>query len=153
MALFLAFGIGLAAGLRSFTPLAAVGWAVRLGWLPLRGSPLAILGSSVASYGFAALALAELVADKLPRMPSRKTPGPFAFRIVSGAISGAAVGAAAGSPFGGLVAGAAGGLAGTLCGYEFRARLVKANGGKDFPVALLEDAIALLVAFVVVRAA
>jgi uncharacterized membrane protein len=34
-------------------------------------------------------------------------------------------------------------VAGTLGGYEFRARLVGAIGGKDLPVALLEDIIAI----------
>jgi uncharacterized membrane protein len=44
---------------------------------------------------------------------------------------------------GGLVAGAIGAMIGTLGGYELRARLVKAIGGKDLPIALLEDAIAI----------
>jgi uncharacterized membrane protein len=34
-------------------------------------------------------------------------------------------------------------VAGTLGGYEFRARLVRAIGGKDLPIALLEDVIAV----------
>jgi uncharacterized membrane protein len=58
-------------------------------------------------------------------------------------LSGAAIGAAAGSLIGGLVAGALGAVAGTLGGYEFRSRLVKAIGGNDLPIALLEDAIAI----------
>ena len=41
------------------------------------------------------------------------------------------------------MAGALGGIAGTLGGYEFRARLVKAIGGNDLPIALLEDIIAV----------
>ena len=44
---------------------------------------------------------------------------------------------------GGLIAGAFGGVAGTLGGYEFRSRLVKAIGGKDLPIAVLEDVIAI----------
>ena len=44
---------------------------------------------------------------------------------------------------GGLLAGALGAVAGTLGGYEFRTRSVKATGGKDLPIALLEDAIAI----------
>ncbi|HTM51398.1 MAG TPA: hypothetical protein VL285_22035 [Bryobacteraceae bacterium] len=71
-------------------------------------------------------------------------------RIVTGALSGAAIGAAAGSLPAGLVAGALGGVAGTLGGYEFRSRLVRAIGGKDLPIALLEDAIALVAAFLIV---
>jgi uncharacterized membrane protein len=50
----------------------------------------------------------------------------------------------------GLAAGAIGGVAGTLGGYEFRSRLVKATGGRDFPIALLEDAIAIGGAFWIV---
>jgi uncharacterized membrane protein len=86
------------------------------------------------------MALGELVADKLPKTPSRKAPGPFLFRIASGALCGAAL---TGGQVGGLIAGALGGAAGTLGGYEFRARLVKTIGGKDLPIALLEDIIAI----------
>lgn len=151
--LFAAVLIGVVAGLRSMTPLAAVSWAAHLGWLHLEGSPLAFFGSTTAVFIFTALALAELVADKLPQTPSRKTPGPFAFRIVSGALCGAALGASGGALIGGLVAGAIGAVAGTLGGYEFRARLVRATGGRDLPIALLEDAIAIVVAIFAVRAA
>ena len=136
----LAFLIGVIAGLRSLTAPAAVGWATRLGWLPLANTWLAFLGFAYTPYIFTVLALGELVADKLPKTPSRKTPGPFLFRIVSGALCGAAL---TGGQAGGLIAGALGGVAGTLGGYEFRARLVKAIGGKDFPNALLEDVIAV----------
>ncbi len=151
--LILAFLIGAVAGLRSMTPLAAVGLAAHYGGLDLRGGPLAFLGSAAAAMILAALALAELAVDKLPQTPSRKTPGPFAFRIFSGALCGAAIATAGGSPIGGLIAGAAGAVAGTLGGYEFRMRLVKSTGGRDFPIALLEDAIAVVVAILVVRAA
>jgi uncharacterized membrane protein len=48
-----------------------------------------------------------------------------------------------------LIAGVLGAIAGTLGGYEFRSRLAKA-AGKDLPIALLEDAIAIGGAFVVV---
>jgi len=81
------------------------------------------------------LAIGELINDKLPKTPSRKAPGPFIGRVMSGALCGAALG--------GLLAGVLGAVAGTLGGYEFRARLVRAIGGKDLPIALLEDAIAI----------
>jgi uncharacterized membrane protein len=41
------------------------------------------------------------------------------------------------------VAGVIGAIAGTLGGYEFRTRLVARTGGRDLPIALLEDAIAI----------
>jgi uncharacterized membrane protein len=92
-----------------------------------------------------ALALAELVADQLPKTPSRKTPGPFVARIVMGALCGAALGATTGETLGGLVAGVVGAVVGTLGGYEFRVRLARA-AGRDLPIALLEDAIAIALA-------
>jgi uncharacterized membrane protein len=138
-----AFLIGVIAGLRSMTAPAAVSWAARLGWLHLENTGLAFLGFAFTPYIFTVLAIGELIADKLPKTPSRKAPGPFAGRIVTGALSGAALGAASRGLAGGLVAGALGGIAGTMGGYEFRARLVKAIGGNDLPIALLEDIIAI----------
>jgi uncharacterized membrane protein len=146
----LAFLLGMVAGLRSMTSPAAVSWAARLGWLRLENSPLAFLGFAAAPYILTALAIGELINDKLPKTPSRKTLVPFAARIATGALSGAALGAHGGSLVGGLVAGALGAVAGTLGGYELRARLVNATGGKDFPIALIEDAIAIGAAFLIV---
>src|SRR5262249_52322912 len=123
---------------------AAVSWAARLGWLHLENTGLAFLGYAATPYIMTLLAIGELVNDKLPKTPSRKAPPGFIARIVTGALSGAAIGAANQSLAGGLVAGALGAVAGTLGGYEFRARLVRAIGGKDLPIALLEDAIAVL---------
>jgi uncharacterized membrane protein len=88
-----------------------------------------------------------LINDKLPKTPSRKEPTPFAARVVMGAFCGAALGAPDQAQIGGLLAGALGGVAGTLGGYEFRSRLVRATGGKDLPIALLEDVIAVGAAF------
>jgi uncharacterized membrane protein len=142
----LAFLIGVVAGLRSMIPPAAVSWAARLGRLHLENTRLAFLGFAATPYILGVLAIGELIVDKLPKTPSRKAPGPFAARIVTGALGGAALGAPVQAIVGGLLAGALGGIAGTLGGYEFRARLVRAIGGKDFPIALLEDAIAICAA-------
>jgi len=139
----LAFLIGVVAGLRSLTAPAVVSWAARLGWLHLENTWLAFLGSAATPYILTLLAVGELVNDKLPRTPSRKAPAPFIARVVTGALCGAALGAGGQALIGGLVAGALGAVAGTLGGYEFRARLVAAIGGKDLPVALLEDVVAI----------
>ena len=138
--LVLAFLMGVIAGLRSMTAPAAVSWAARLGWLHVENTWLAFLGFQFTPYIITVLAIGELIADKLPKTPSRKAAGPFGFRIVSGALCGAALG---GGSLGGAIAGALGAVAGTLGGYEFRMRLVKATGGRDFPIALLEDVIAV----------
>jgi uncharacterized membrane protein len=146
----LAFAIGIVAGLRSMTPLAAVGWAARLGRLRLEGTPLAVFGSGVATYLLTALMLAELVADKLPRTPSRTRPGPFVGRIVTGGLAGAALGAGTGSSLAlGAVLGALGAVAGTLGGYRARTRLVPALGVPDYVVALAEDVVAVGGAFLI----
>ena len=72
------------------------------------------------------------------------------FLLVKEDTHGAAFGLADHSPMACLLAGLVGGLAGTLGGYEFRKRLVKASGGNDLPIALLEDLIAIGGAFVIV---
>ena len=144
------FLIGVVAGLRTLTPPTAVSWAARLGWLHLENTPLAFLGYSATPYILTVLAIGELINDKLPKTPSRKTPAPFAGRVVTGALSGAALGAPGGALVEGLLAGAIGAVAGTLGGYEFRRRLVQATGGKDLPIALLEDATAVGAAFLIV---
>ncbi|MGD0363982.1 MAG: DUF4126 family protein [Bryobacteraceae bacterium] len=146
----LAFLIGVASGLRALTPLAAVSWAARLGWLHLENTWLAFLGFRAAPYIVSVLAIGELINDKLPNAPSRKAPPGFIARIVTGALCGAALGAGSQALAGGLVAGAIGAVAGTLGGYEFRSRLVKAIGGRDLPIALLEDVIAIGGAFLIV---
>jgi uncharacterized membrane protein len=129
-----AFLAGAAAGLRSMTAPAVVSWAASTGHLNLKKTRLAFLGHRVTAGVLTAFAVAELVGDKLPATPSRKAPGPFVARVATGALCGAALGATA--------AGALGALAGTLGGYELRTRLAKAVG-KDLPVALSEDALAI----------
>jgi uncharacterized membrane protein len=134
--------IGVVAGLRAMTAPAAVSWAARLGWLDLAASPLAFLGYAFTPWIMTVLALGELVGDKLPTTPSRKQPAPFGGRILSGSLCGGAIGAAQGSLVIGAIAGIIGAVIGTHGGYAFRARLAKAFGA-DLPAALVEDAIAV----------
>ncbi len=73
----------------------------------------------------------------------------FGARIVTGGLCGGAFGAAADGLAIGAVAGVVGAIVGTLGGYEARVRLARAVG-KDLPIALLEDAIAIGGAFLLV---
>lgn len=140
----LAFAIGIIDGLRSMTAPAAIAWAAHLKWVNFRQTWAAFIASPVTLYILTALALLELIADKLPKTPSRKTPGPFIARIVLGALSGAALCTAGGQSavVGGMLGGL-GAVAGTVGGYQARTGLVKAWKVPDFVVALLEDAAAI----------
>jgi len=140
--LVFAFLIGCVAGLRTMTAPAAVSWAAHLGWLPLDGTGLAFLGAAITPWILTVAAIAELVADQLPKTPSRKVPVQFGARIVSGAVCGAAFGIVGGSVLVGLIAGVAGAVAGTVVGYELRSRLARVFR-RDLLAALLEDAIAI----------
>ena len=146
----IAFLLGAVAGLRSLTPVAAVAWAAHLGWIPLTNGPLAWLGSAPSAYIFTALALGELVVDKLPMAPSRKKPGPFGGRILTGALVGAAIGSSESVLFGGAIAGIVGAIVGTLAGAQLRGMGAKALG-RDLPAALMEDTVAVLAAILLVR--
>ena len=143
MFLVCAFLVGVVAGLRSMLAPAVVSWSARLNLLNVGQTYMALMNYRVTAIVFTVLAVGELIADKLPKTPSRKSPPGFIARIVTGGLSGAALGASSGSWIAGLIAGVLGAIAGTLGGYESRVRLVKAAGGKDLPIALLEDAIAI----------
>jgi len=149
MIIALSLLIGVIAGLRAMTAPAAVSWAAYLGWLPLGGTPLAFLGHVAAPYVLTALAIGELITDQLPKTPSRKVPVQFGARILSGGLAGAALGAPDGMLAAGLVAGAVGAVIGTLGGAAGRARLANSLG-RDLPAALIEDAIAIVGAVLIV---
>jgi uncharacterized membrane protein len=151
MLYLLALLIGVVAGLRAMTAPAAVAWGAYLGWLPLSGTWAGFMGHWVAVAIFSQLALAELVTDQLPSTPSRKVPQQFGTRLVSGAFTGAIIGTVGGAMIAGLVAGVVGGAIGTYGGAEVRARLAGAFG-RDLPAALIEDAVAILLALWVVSA-
>lgn len=150
MAIYLfALLIGIVAGLRAMTAPAAVAWGAWLGWLPLAGTWASFMGHWIAVAIFTVLALVELVTDQLPSTPSRKVPVQFGTRIVMGALTGAVIGTVGGAPIGGLAAGVIGAILGTLGGAAARTSLAK-SFGRDLPAALIEDAVAILGALLIV---
>jgi uncharacterized membrane protein len=149
----IAFGIGIVAGLRSLTAPAAVSWAAHLGWLTLRGSPLAFMGSAWAVAVFSLLAVLEYVTDLLPKTPSRTTPGPLMARIVMGGLSGACLyGSAGKSLLVGVLLGGIGAVIGAFAGYQARTRLVNGLRVKDAFIAIPEDLVAIGLAYLFVSA-
>jgi uncharacterized membrane protein len=105
------------------------------------------MGYKYTAIVFTALALFEIVNDKLPKTPSRKTPPQFIVRILSGALTGATIGAAEGSLLFGLLLGMIGAVVGTLGGAAMRSKLAAAFG-RDLPAALLEDVMAIGLAII-----
>jgi len=142
--------LGVVAGLRTALPGALLVRAARRdGTLarlpaPVRRGPL---GSSLAL-----AAVAELVADKLPRTPSRIEAGPFGGRLGSGALAGAGLARLAGRSAGaGALAGALGAAVGSYGGYHLRRLAVARTQLPDPAVALVEDALALGLGMLAVR--
>jgi uncharacterized membrane protein len=148
--LLFAFLIGVVSGLRSMAAPAAVSWAAQLGYLSIGDTWLAFLSFRWARWVLSIAALGELIGDKLPFTPSRRTPVPFVARILSGGLCGGAIGATLGNLYPGIVFGVVGAVAGTFGGYAARTRLVRAIGVRDIPIALLEDLIAIVTAVCVV---
>jgi uncharacterized membrane protein len=147
----LAFLIGVVSGLRTMTAPAVLSLGAALGWLPVAGTWAGFMGYRFTPWILSAIALGEYLADQLPTTPSRKVPPQFAARIASGAFCGAVIGSVGGGLVLGLIAGAPGAVAGTLGGAEARARLAAALGN-DRLAAFLEDAVAIVLALVVVSA-
>jgi uncharacterized membrane protein len=113
--------LGLATGLRTFSAPAALALRARRLTPPRRAVLLAAAG--------------ELVADKLPAMPSRLARRGLTGRLVSSALSGRLVAGPSGAT---AAAGAA--LAGALAGHAVRARR------PGLVTALCEDAVAIALA-------
>lgn len=146
--LAIAFALGVVSGMRSFLAIAVV--SVTLSrrpelpppvgpaiWLMLR--PIAIV--------LALCAVAELVADKFPRIGSRIAIGPLVARIVTGALSGAAAAQVAHVDGwkGGLV-GAVGAIVGAFGFYHLRQWVDRISGIRDPYVGAAEDVVALAIA-------
>ena len=146
----LALLLGVTAGLRAATPLAALSWGAYFGWINLSGTWAAFVGNIVVAIVLGIFAIAELVTDQLPATPSRKVQPQFAARVISGGVVGLVLGLPSGNWIAGLVLGAIGAVIGTVGGAEARARLAAAFG-RDLPAALVEDAVAIAVAFLAVH--
>jgi uncharacterized membrane protein len=135
MILWLALGLGVVAGLRTFTPVAAI--------LLVRGGPWGIAAAIAAA--------AEYVIDVLPNTPARTRIVGVAARVASGAFVGWTIVAAHGGPASyGAIAGIAGALIGTYAGHAARLAAIARIGG--YPAAIVEDIVAIaLAAFIVTR--
>ena len=144
MTLLFCLLLGSLTGLRSLTPAAVVCWAAHLGWLNFVGTKLSFIDRPMALILLTLLAVAELIADKLPKTPARTAPPGLIARVVLGCSCGVALATSAG---GNLLApaivGVVGAVIGTFGGYTTRHTLVFQAHLPDFAVAIAEDVIAV----------
>ena len=149
--LLLCLVLGVVAGLRALTPLAAICWGAYLGWLHFAGTSLGFINHTVTVVIFTVLAIGEIFNDKLPKTPARTAIPSLITRILSGACSAAALAVSTGSGLiGAIIAGSLGAVLGTYGGYNIRHSLVIKSNLPDFAVAFVEDVIAIVGALLVV---
>lgn len=125
-----AVGLGAAAGLRTLTPPAVLALRRRQAPAPARWAMLAA-------------AIGELIGDKHPSVPDRRTALGMTGRLASGMTCGWATAGARGA----VAAGAAAMTSG-LALVEVRAWLVEATGLPDPALGVAEDALALALSYV-----
>ncbi len=136
--------LGVVTGMRSMTAIAVLCWFAHEGYFPLDDTWAAWAGKLSTTLIFTALALAEFVADKLPKTPNRTAPGLLLVRVVIGGLVGAIVAVGLeGSDIEGIILGVGGALIGAFAGFLIRRELAN-RFGKDWPVALIEDASAIM---------
>jgi len=135
-----AAAIGAVSGLRSMTGPAIVATAAKTRRLKVHRTPLSWFESPKALPIASALAIGEMIADKLPFMSDRIKPGSLAGRAVAGALCGYAVFSPRGKREAviGAVVGASAALAASWAGFEYRRRAPL----PPIASALLEDAVA-----------
>ncbi len=144
-----AFVLGVVCGLRTMIGLAAVSWAANRRHISLEGTWLSFLGFRFTPYITSLLAIGEVMNDKLPKTPSRLVPPQFGSRVLLGALTGSAIGLSQEHLIIGALSGIVGSVVGTLAGAKARAAAATLFG-RDLPAALLEDAIAVVLAIVAI---
>ena len=142
--------LGMMTGARTLTPMAVLCWFAYFGsdggHLPLGGTWAFWAGKLVTAIVFTVLAVGELIGDKLPKTPNRTSPGPLIARLVfGGLVGGIAATGAHGSLPEGILLGVAGALVGTFLTYQIRKYLVQVSGRPDWNIAVLEDAVVVVV--------
>jgi uncharacterized membrane protein len=134
------FLIGLVAGARAMTPLAAVSDAARRRALPKDNGAPFWLGHPLVAAGAKTLAAGELWGDKLKGAPDRIVLAGIAARIVSGGLAGAAL-APRRRALAGAVLGAAGAVGSAYVTFSLRKLAMRRFGQTS--TGLAEDVLTL----------
>jgi uncharacterized membrane protein len=139
--------LGLVTGMRTFTPMAVLCWFAWAGHLSVADTWASWTAKLVTAIIFSVLAFGEYIGDILPKTPNRTSPGPLIARLIFGGLIGAIVAASLnGAGIEGVILGVLGALVGAFGGFLIRREIVMKLGCKDWPVALVEDASAIVCA-------
>ena len=140
-----AVGLGIIAGMRSMSAPALVSNHLAGGGPEaLSGTPFEAMARPKAASLLKGLALGEMIADKLPVIPSRISAAPLIARAVSGAVCGGAICAAEGERVElGAVAGGLAAVAGAYGFYHLRRAIGEGSKVPDPLLGLAEDAMVI----------
>ncbi len=150
--LAMAAGLGLATGMRSMTPIAMVSRELSdRPRLPRHASRLEEwLARDMVAVTLSAMALGELVADKLPGIPARVSPAPLFGRGVLGGVVGALAAGEDDRALGAVV-GAIAAVVGSYAGWFLRREAVRATMLPDAALAVGEDALTIAASYEIVQ--
>jgi len=141
--------MGLVAGQRSMTPLAALAVAARRGTLPHDTAEGRLMGHPLVAAGGVAMAAAEMAGDKMKTAPDRTVVLGLLARTITGGFAGAAL-APPQRRFAGAALGIGAAIAASYCGLAARKRAMRQVSQTSSGVA--EDAIMLSAAFAIANA-
>ena len=145
--------LGAVSGMRSMAAPAIVSRLAHTGLLPLEGSQIKFLAHRNSAKTMAIMAAGEMIADKLPFIPSRTAMFPLITRAVSGALSGTAfTKARKGSAVAGALIGSLAAVGASYGAYKLRKALGRKLHVPDPIVAVAEDALVAACGFAVLRA-
>ncbi|MFO6446269.1 DUF4126 domain-containing protein [Erythrobacter sp. NE805] len=142
--------MGLVAGQRAMTPLAAVAAAAARGELRQEGAAGRLLGHPLVAAGALALAAAEMGGDKLKSAPDRIVLPGLAARVATATVAGAAL-APRGERRMAAALAVATALGASWLGWRARLAAIERHG--RVPTGFAEDALALGSAVAIIRAA
>lgn len=144
--------LGLATGMRTFTPIAVICWYAYVGYLPVDATWATWTARLTVAIVFTVLAIGELIGDKLPKTPNRIAPMPLLARLIFGGLCGSIAATAISGPgVEGVLLGVLGALLGAFGGFMVRRHLRERLGCPDYMLAVCEDAIAILLAVFAMR--
>ncbi|HEY3841205.1 MAG TPA: DUF4126 family protein [Bryobacteraceae bacterium] len=145
--------LGAVSGMRSMMAPAVISWAARRSGLDLENTPFSIFKGPGIGRTAAALALGEMVADKMPFAPDRTDSTALLGRAVSGAAAGAAIfKSRRENMFLGAAIGAAAAVGAAYATFHLRKKAARYFDVSDRVVAFAEDAIALGAGLIVIAA-